>query len=267
MADNDNRNKPVFRGSMKGYNRDDVNKYILALSDRLAQAEEKAAMPSDELHALRQEYVKVCAEKNRIAAENERLAKALAESETTVSKLNKRLESLSDAEERAELYDRISGQLGDILLRAGEQADKIISDAKDDAKRITESAAVERENALEAAKTVLSESAGDAERRLSEAIDAGTAGYAAALQKLKGELDTLTGQLKIAAGETIEGFRGKRDRIIGGMDAIRAVMTGRDVTEKPEETQTETTPLLTEPVPQDSNADDVENPCGGNDNV
>ena len=104
--------------------------------------------------------------------------------------------------------------------------------------------------------------------RASQYLMAGlTAGYAAALQKLKGELDTLTGQLKIAAGETIEGFRGKRDRIIGGMDAIRAVMTGRDVTEKPEETQTETTPLLTEPVPQDSNADDVENPCGGNDNV
>ncbi len=195
---------PSFRTSVRGYNKDDINKYIKelngnfvfatrdyedkirALKSVVSDKEQIIARLQKELSDCRHELAKAVSDKQELPAESdtekpEENAK-ISESEALISALRERCEDMlgrlktlgdekikaevraSEAQTRvrqleakllsaselqklpedddlihkAEMYDKISSQIGRIMIDARENSDIIISDAKNRAKKIHE---------------------------------------------------------------------------------------------------------------------------------
>ncbi len=197
-------NTPSFRTSIRGYNKDDINKYIKDLNGNFVFAtrdyEDKirslkaAVSDKDQIIAKLQKELSDCrnelskaavvkpemssehdmgkSEENVKASKSEALISALrercedmlgrlrtlgdekmkaevraSEAQTRIRQLEAKLMSDSEIQKpsecddlvhKAEMYDRISGQIGRIMIDARENSDIIISDAKNQAKKIHE---------------------------------------------------------------------------------------------------------------------------------
>jgi len=163
------KNMITFRESFRGYNKDDVNRHLEKLYLRLAQIESeyeravfhlneqiKALSQSadssfdnqKEISRLRAELEAKTVESKGYQSEILLLKNKLCESEELVSELkveiegkkdtekNNQSDNLKDMAKREELYQKMSYQLGDVLIAANESADKIVEDAKAEAVRI-----------------------------------------------------------------------------------------------------------------------------------
>ncbi|MBQ3870623.1 MAG: hypothetical protein II777_08765 [Clostridia bacterium] len=170
--------KTHFRTSLSGFNKADVLEYLdrqnadfMEESRRSAAALEEKSKKLEELTAeaerLRSELegakaaCKEAEEKvSGLEAQLTEAKNALAESEAVIASQTELIEDLrsrvdascaangekaAEAERKAELYDGVSSQLGDILIAANKNAEEIIENANRKADKIKEEAVLEAE--------------------------------------------------------------------------------------------------------------------------
>lgn len=142
---------PVFRSSMGGFNRKDVNEYIAKLCGNFEQREAESEKALDELREKLSEYEKKAADFEAALSDNEALKRSLeeaealiavqneklAEYEETTAKLTasieeseKKLEEASELEEKLRQYDSMTSRMGEIFMEATADAERIRRDAK-----------------------------------------------------------------------------------------------------------------------------------------
>ena len=179
----------LFRKALNGYNKNDVNDYIENMSLRAKKREEELEAKISQLEKTLDEAEKRAeeAEKRDFSEEAAVYEKKLSELEQKINECEKiteakseyieKLESsleekdkeisecsarLSDAEksikeadelsDKAKQYDNLSRRLGEIMLNAGNTAEKIVSDANDKASALLADASKKRDHCLEVLK-------------------------------------------------------------------------------------------------------------------
>jgi len=117
-----------FKTALKGFDKDDVINYIEQMNNRFRKME---ASHNQELEKLRNDL---------FTNESSGYASIISDLKSENEKLKKQLDELKPdtSREKAELYDKMSGQLGSMIIMANEKADDIIETANkkvDDAKQ------------------------------------------------------------------------------------------------------------------------------------
>ncbi len=151
----------LFRTSLAGFNREDVNTYIEKQNAEFAERErvtkkrlDAAEAKCNELESKVQEFVaaqtriaeleKEAETRERLIAEYiekvecqaveiENLAASKSSAEGEITKLTEEIASLSEAISKSEKYDDISNQIGEIILSARSTADGILAKANEEA--------------------------------------------------------------------------------------------------------------------------------------
>jgi len=174
-----------FRESFKGYNKDDVNLYIQQMFHQFEERERNLIRQRSQMPQNPQGY--------GTNEQAEQLKALLNEKESELAALKERM---SELEERAVRYERMSAQVGDILLRAQSDADRIteaasasaqarLSGLESEAKAIRDGAeayaATVRSEALKQADTIITYAAD----RMKHLYNEETEGYAKVLETLK----------------------------------------------------------------------------------
>ena len=135
---NDEKNMVAFRLSRRGYDRQDVNRYIEEMSIRFTASENALRSRIRELEN------RLSAEKNGDPGEAERLStenRTLKEENRRLSAENRRLiEEAKDRNGNSD-FNGISEKLGDIILKANLDADRLKSEAEEEAGRLVSEAA------------------------------------------------------------------------------------------------------------------------------
>ncbi len=187
----------AFRTSLSGYNREDVNKYILEINNTLSEKDtsfadvsKKLADAEARLSALSQEADALRAEKSALeniqATLRETIdtmkdeASALTERATAAEAENARLSArlaefdiASPEEDKSQKYDRISAQIGDIMISANTSADAIVAAANDHAAKII----ADSESEAAILRSRISDTADEMLSRISGELHAGTDSY------------------------------------------------------------------------------------------
>lgn len=131
----------MFGTSLNGYKKQDVNAFIATLNANFSAAEEgyrrEIAALKEELATLRaaQEESEACdAERAALREENAslkaHLAAASAPTQSTADS-----EAVEALRKKAALYDRMSSQLGDMMISANHNADLILDEARSEAEQ------------------------------------------------------------------------------------------------------------------------------------
>lgn len=140
---NDEKNMVAFRLSRRGYDRQDVNRYIEEMSLRFTASENALRSRIKELEArLSGEDCEKSPVAEKLTAEN----RALREENRRLAEENSRLSADCRPEDSAE-YREISEKLGDIILKANLDADRVKSEAEAEAEKLM-SEASERADAV-----------------------------------------------------------------------------------------------------------------------
>ncbi len=161
----------AFRSALSGYNREDVNRYILEMNrdfeereNSIKEASESQSAQLEEMHALIDSLRKEKEEAEAVIAvlrentdqlkeENTALKERLQNAESRVDILSGQVDAAEkeSASLRSELvkrtqdteasakslkYDQISSQIGDIMINANSSAEQIIAAANTEAGRI-----------------------------------------------------------------------------------------------------------------------------------
>lgn len=155
--------KKAFRTSMGGFNKDDVNMYILRQSREFKEKEENYKKEieklscqievmnkdSDEIETLREKLSKITSDTDEYEKKIseykfriEELEKALAEKSAEASKVDKAPDF-----NKIRMYDQLSSQIGEIIIGANKNADDVIKKAETAAKKLLEES---EKNAIEA---------------------------------------------------------------------------------------------------------------------
>ena len=143
---NDEKNMVAFRLSRRGYDRQDVNRYIEEMSLRFTASENALRSRIKELEE------RLCAENGEKPQDAEKLTeenRALREEYKRLAEENKRLFEVSQVsrpEDNAE-YRELSEKLGDIILKANLDADRVKNEAEAEAEKLI-SEASERADAV-----------------------------------------------------------------------------------------------------------------------
>ena len=140
---NDEKNMVAFRLSRRGYDRQDVNRYIEEMSLRFTASENALRSRIKELEArLSGEDCEKSPVAEKLTAEN----RALREENRRLAEENSRLSADCRPEDSAE-YREISEKLGDIILKANLDADRVKNEAEAEAEKLM-SEASERADAV-----------------------------------------------------------------------------------------------------------------------
>lgn len=140
---NDEKNMVAFRLSRRGYDRQDVNRYIEEMSLRFTASENALRSRIKELEArLSGEDCEKSPIAEKLTAEN----RALREKNRRLAEENSRLSEDCRPEDSAE-YREISEKLGDIILKANLDADRVKNEAEAEAEKLM-SEASERADAV-----------------------------------------------------------------------------------------------------------------------
>ena len=140
---NDEKNMVAFRLSRRGYDRQDVNRYIEEMSLRFTASENALRSRIKELEArLSGEDCEKSPVAEKLTAEN----RALREENRRLAEENSRLSADCRPEDSAE-YREISEKLGDIILKANLDADRVKNEAEAEAEKLI-SEASERADAV-----------------------------------------------------------------------------------------------------------------------
>lgn len=179
----------LFRKALNGYNKNDVNDYIENMSLRAKKREDELEAKISKLEKALEETEKRAetAEKRDFSEEAaayekkisefeqkidecekiteakseyiEKLESSLEQKDAEISKYSARLsdneKSIKEAVElsdKAKQYDNLSRRLGEIMLNAGNAAEKIVSDANDKASALLADASKKRDHCLEVLK-------------------------------------------------------------------------------------------------------------------
>lgn len=140
---NDEKNMVAFRLSRRGYDRQDVNRYIEEMSLRFTASENALRSRIKELEArLSGEDCEKSPVAEKLTAEN----RALREENRRLAEENSRLSEDCRPEDSTE-YREISEKLGDIILKANLDADRVKNEAEAEAEKLM-SEASERADAV-----------------------------------------------------------------------------------------------------------------------
>ena len=140
---NDEKNMVAFRLSRRGYDRQDVNRYIEEMSLRFTASENALRSRIKALEArLSGEDCEKSPVAEKLTAEN----RALREENRRLAEENSRLSADCRPEDSAE-YREISEKLGDIILKANLDADRVKNEAEAEAEKLM-SEASERADAV-----------------------------------------------------------------------------------------------------------------------
>lgn len=140
---NDEKNMVAFRLSRRGYDRQDVNRYIEEMSLRFTASENALRSRIKELEArLSVEDCEKSPVAEKLTAEN----RALREENRRLAEENSRLSEDCRPEDSTE-YREISEKLGDIILKANLDADRVKNEAEAEAEKLM-SEASERADAV-----------------------------------------------------------------------------------------------------------------------
>lgn len=158
----DKQKNVVFRSAPGGYNKRDVNAFIASLNDRFSAAEEEyrqqLASLRTENHQLKQNAERTAELETEVNRLREQLAALQAEQqEASVCASVLAEEEAAELRKKAELYDRMSSQIGDVMISANHTADQLLADTRRDA-----------ELTLGAAKQTIAQSASLLSSRLEE---------------------------------------------------------------------------------------------------
>ncbi len=125
----------VFRKSRKGYDKEDVHRYIEEMNIRFSAAEEQAKSRIRQLEA----ELEVARAAAGNPADAEVLAALTEENATLKAELEALKQTAAEAPEASSeallSYDEASRRLGDILLKANLDADRIVAEAEEEAGR------------------------------------------------------------------------------------------------------------------------------------
>lgn len=191
---------PLFRKSMKGYNKDDVNEYILGLNRTLEEQTalhekeaneykaklDEAEKRAKELEELIKKQDAVIAslkardeEAEKLSGENLEMEQEIISLRVTVSELEESLADYKKAEnessEKAEQYDSICTRAGEILVIASTTAEDILNRANSEATKIVGDANTKKELMLRTFSESVDSAADDInvyiKRAVSDCID------------------------------------------------------------------------------------------------
>ena len=175
----ENSKNVVFRSSMRGYNKSDVNNYLVKFNAEATEREESAKAETKAALARAEKAEKTALEAQNLAEEyKEKIAALEAERDELATKLQReqeesvRLEDemrdsldsieetvdeseLAELREKAALYDQNSANIGETLISAKKMAQEIIDSANKEANARDERSRAE----TEARKRALEESA------------------------------------------------------------------------------------------------------------
>mgnify|MGYP003374651048 FL=1 len=140
---NDEKNMVAFRLSRRGYDRQDVNRYIEEMSLRFTASENALRSRIKELEAR---LSGVDCEKSPVAEKLTAENRALREENRRLAEENSRLSEDCRLEDSTE-YREISEKLGDIILKANLDADRVKNEAEAEAEKLM-SEASERADAV-----------------------------------------------------------------------------------------------------------------------
>lgn len=153
-----NISAPIFRKSVKGYNKNDVNAYILTLSRRLDESEQACAdlsaqnadmhtkitaleASAERIPYLLNEISELTAKLDECTAKLNECTALLHSAQSANAELQKRAEDAeSAASEKAAEYDNICRSAGQIFALAGNTAEEILQRADNEAHKIVERA-------------------------------------------------------------------------------------------------------------------------------
>lgn len=127
-----------FRESFRGYNRDDVNAYIEQISFMFSRKESELRAQIAELEA---KLTCASSSENNEQELNDLKMKLNCAAEN-IDSLKKELETAKaekisgEEDEKSKLYDSMSAQVGNIIIVANANAEKILNDAKAEAEKI-----------------------------------------------------------------------------------------------------------------------------------
>lgn len=155
----------VFRSATAGYNKRDVNQFILNMNAKFSAAEEEYKREISELKAHCQNSEQDAEKIRAMEAENESLRRELDALRAEVEELRRikeavvsgDAEELDDLRKKAALYDTMSSKFGDVMLTASYNAEQMILDARR-----------ESEQTLDAAKSVIGQGTALLSTRLEE---------------------------------------------------------------------------------------------------
>ncbi len=207
-----------FRESFRGYNKDDVNAYIEQINLKFSRKESELRAQIADLEntcqmvsSASQPAEAVMVEEDPRDAEIEMLRESNASFQKEIEALKAQLASCqttNDAEEaenaeKSKLYDSMSAQVGNILIVANSNAEKILSDAKAEAERIRAEATYHAEVARLASEEKMNAMAYDVERRLQEVYVKCISRYEAFALDAKARLGQITDTMRERSKELL----------------------------------------------------------------
>ena len=140
-----------FRESFRGYNRDDVNAYIEQINIAFSRKETDLRAYISELERSSSNIVTP----NDSSVENNRLKEQLAKANEEIERLKNELMAINQVPsehsqdlEKSKLYDSMSAQVGNILIVANNNADKILAEANLAAERVRAEAKADAEKII-----------------------------------------------------------------------------------------------------------------------
>ncbi len=184
----------AFRTAISGYNREDVNKYILSLNreweekfseteNTLKEAQEGKNCAESAVSALNDSLMALQRDKDALEKINESLKESVEQKNEEIAALTEKLLSaeqeaaalreklsLREEDEKSTKYDRISAQIGDIMISANTSADAIVAAANEHASRIM----TETETEANCIRTRLSDAADEMLSQISAELHTST---------------------------------------------------------------------------------------------
>lgn len=139
---------PIFRNAVGGYNKSDVNTYILSLSHRLEDLEKSFADAAARNKELEEKAASLQEVSQKLSELTATLPALTAELEECKAELEKEQSENSALRERADTataeYDKLCRSAGQIFALAGNTADDILKRADDEAHKIVDDAKAAR---------------------------------------------------------------------------------------------------------------------------
>lgn len=175
---------PIFRKAGRGYNKDDVNAYVLALSRHCEQLQASNAALEDEVRSLREALSKRSASADISASELEKIKVEAGALSARVSSLYDELHSTKAENERLkadleaakleseqvrEAYSKVCSKAGEILALAGDAADDILQRAGGRAHEIIDDAKVKKDDIFRSITATADDFTDDIERYIKSA--------------------------------------------------------------------------------------------------
>ena len=175
---------PIFRKAGRGYNKDDVNAYILALSRHCEQLQASNAALEDEVRSLREALSERSASADISASELEKIKVEAGALSARVSSLYDELQSTKAENERLkadleaakleseqvrEAYSKVCSKAGEILALAGDAADDILQRAGGRAHEIIDDAKVKKDDIFRSITATADDFTDDIERYIKSA--------------------------------------------------------------------------------------------------